>query len=366
MTTATHNYGWLMPDPGGSANTWGNTLNGTTQAIDSQMAVIGNQVQSNALVVSRGPDGGNYGIVDFMNYGGAQSRWQMGVTSETEGGGSNTGSNFILNAIDNSGAYLGTAFEVDRASQNVTFTSGTVSSQAKAGGNAIFELKNSSGANMGYLGWNSNIVVLTNTNGNGVLSISTDGSVNTNGVFNANGGIINNWALSGSNPNYYFLRNDGTSMGVAYYDIAATTLVLKNQIGGGVAEIDPAGSFRITGQAFKPGGGAWLDTSDARIKTVTGAYSSGLDQVVRLNPVTFTYKGNDGDAHALVAGKEFVGLVADEAMQVMPEMVSLGDGEIDGGKVSDLKTLDPTALIYALVNAVKELKAEIEALKAGR
>ena len=34
MTTATHNYGWLMPDPGGSANTWGNTLNGTTQAID--------------------------------------------------------------------------------------------------------------------------------------------------------------------------------------------------------------------------------------------------------------------------------------------------------------------------------------------
>ena len=37
MTTATHNYGWLMPDPGGSANTWGNALNGATQAIDSQL-----------------------------------------------------------------------------------------------------------------------------------------------------------------------------------------------------------------------------------------------------------------------------------------------------------------------------------------
>ena len=42
MTTATHNYGWLMPDPGGSANTWGNTLNGTTQAIDAALWSITN------------------------------------------------------------------------------------------------------------------------------------------------------------------------------------------------------------------------------------------------------------------------------------------------------------------------------------
>ena len=37
MTTTTANYGWQMPDPGGSANTWGNTLNATTQAIDAQV-----------------------------------------------------------------------------------------------------------------------------------------------------------------------------------------------------------------------------------------------------------------------------------------------------------------------------------------
>lgn len=35
--TTTANYGWQMPDPGGSANTWGNTLNATTQAIDAQV-----------------------------------------------------------------------------------------------------------------------------------------------------------------------------------------------------------------------------------------------------------------------------------------------------------------------------------------
>jgi hypothetical protein len=35
--TTTVNFGWTMPDPGGSANTWGNTLNKTTQAIDAQV-----------------------------------------------------------------------------------------------------------------------------------------------------------------------------------------------------------------------------------------------------------------------------------------------------------------------------------------
>lgn len=35
--TTTANFGWQMPDPGGSSNTWGSTLNATTQAIDAQV-----------------------------------------------------------------------------------------------------------------------------------------------------------------------------------------------------------------------------------------------------------------------------------------------------------------------------------------
>ena len=155
-------------------------------------------------------------------------------------------------------------------------------------------------------------------------------------------------------------------MGVMYYDMTANIIAMQNQIGGGQARIDGVANFQINGNALKPGGGAWLATSDARIKTVTGSYSAGLDEVAKLNPVRFVYKGNDGDAHALVKGKGFIGLVADEAMRAMPEMVTLSEGEIDGRKVSDLKMLDPTAIIYALVNAVKELKAEIEELKASR
>ena len=38
--TTTANYGWTMPDPGASANTWGATLNATTQKVDAAMAAI--------------------------------------------------------------------------------------------------------------------------------------------------------------------------------------------------------------------------------------------------------------------------------------------------------------------------------------
>ena len=44
--TTTVNFNWTMPDPGGSANTWGATLNATTQAIDAQ--VFANQQAANA------------------------------------------------------------------------------------------------------------------------------------------------------------------------------------------------------------------------------------------------------------------------------------------------------------------------------
>jgi len=37
--TLTPNYGWTKPDPGASANTWGSTLNATTDKVDAQVKV---------------------------------------------------------------------------------------------------------------------------------------------------------------------------------------------------------------------------------------------------------------------------------------------------------------------------------------
>ena len=122
--------------------------------------------------------------------------------------------------------------------------------------------------------------------------------------------------------------------------------------------------------AYKPGGGMWLSSSDARIKTVLGEYDGGLAEVCALQPVRYQYKGNDKpepgskfSQHQFVRGQEFVGLVAQDVERVMPELVKQGQGLIDEKRVTDLRSIDPTPLLFALVNAVRELSQRLEELE---
>ena len=134
----------------------------------------------------------------------------------------------------------------------------------------------------------------------------------------------------------------------------------------------------IASTAYKVGGGPWNDSSDARIKTVTGNYASGLDAIRQLQPVTFTYKGNDtrvepegvvpydNSPHRHVAqdGTQFIGLVAQDCEAAMPEIVTQRSAYIDGVAVTDLRDLDTGPLLFALINAVKELAGQVAELKA--
>jgi hypothetical protein len=133
-------------------------------------------------------------------------------------------------------------------------------------------------------------------------------------------------------------------------------------------------NIQANGNGFKPGGGPWSATSDARIKTVTGDYGLGLDEVLALRPVSYVYKGNDTatedgpspHAQAAADGRTFVGLIAQEVEPIFPDMVMKGEGWIDGAPVDDLRSLDTGELIFALVNAVKTLTARVSELEAAR
>jgi hypothetical protein len=123
--------------------------------------------------------------------------------------------------------------------------------------------------------------------------------------------------------------------------------------------VDQGGNLSITGQGSKPGGGSWAATSDARVKITLGPYTRGLADVLRLRPTRYRYR-------ATLPGNTHVGLIAQEVEDQWPELVTRTAGEIDGRRVADLRVLDPSDLIYALVNAVAELAAEMAALKAAR
>lgn len=112
--------------------------------------------------------------------------------------------------------------------------------------------------------------------------------------------------------------------------------------------------------AFKTTAGPWSGISDARVKKNVEDYDRGLDAVCSLRPVTYQMNGlertdDDGATH--------IGLLAQEAREVMPEMFFERPGEL-GGDPEPVYYMDVGPLTYALVNSVRTLAARVEALEA--
>jgi hypothetical protein len=104
----------------------------------------------------------------------------------------------------------------------------------------------------------------------------------------------------------------------------------------------------VNGTAAKPGGGSWSNFSDERLKILAGDYQRGLTEVTKLTPARYSYK--EGNALELPVGQEHIGIVAQEVQDLIPEAVEENtDGYL-------MVNNDP--IIWALVNAVKELKAQ--------
>jgi hypothetical protein len=133
--------------------------------------------------------------------------------------------------------------------------------------------------------------------------------------------------------------------------------------GGGCFNI--AGSsllfdFVSDGQAYKPGGGSWAAISDARLKEDIHPYTRGLAELRALRPVRYKYKKE----YWAASDRHFTGLIAQEVQDVVPEMVHPYKFRAIGDKLLDVLAVDPSDLTYMLINAVKELDAENQQLKA--
>jgi hypothetical protein len=121
--------------------------------------------------------------------------------------------------------------------------------------------------------------------------------------------------------------------------------------------------FAAAGDAAKPGGGSWSSSSDARVKTVLGDYQRGLSDLLKLHVVDFEYNGK---AETPTDGRRYTGLIAQEAQEVMPELIQRRRAKLnpEDEDYTDILMVDNSSLVYALVNAVRELKSELDAVKA--
>ena len=148
--------------------------------------------------------------------------------------------------------------------------------------------------------------------------------------------------------------------GNSLFDVTKDGLRVSSPNGGAYALLARQGTtdnvrIQFDGNCMKPGGGAWNAISDQRAKENIADYNAGLAELLQLEPRTYKYIGSEG---------EYVGLIAQECEKVLPEMVMTGKGNLpDGTEVDDYRTLNQTPLTFALINAVKELSAQIKTLE---
>jgi hypothetical protein len=118
-----------------------------------------------------------------------------------------------------------------------------------------------------------------------------------------------------------------------------------------------------TDSASKPDTDTWTIASDSRIKTVLHPYVKGLSAIKQLNPVVYRLNGKFGLKDD---GKDHVSVIAQEILSSWPEMVgtyTYKEKSENGEEVeTQLYNINASDLMWALVNAFKELSLEIEDL----
>lgn len=150
-----------------------------------------------------------------------------------------------------------------------------------------------------------------------------------------------------------FQGDDGSEYGRVWSSVG--NILFSGGALGNQMTYTESGNLYIAAGAYKPGGGSWAATSDERLKDITGDYTAGLAAIAALKPVRFTYKKDNPRNEP--SDREFIGLIAQDAMKVMPELVSLrDDGYYD---------VDSSALNFALINAVKHLNTAVQDLNTA-
>lgn len=259
-----------------------------------------------------------------------------------------------------SGIGVGLRSESTNAANSFAAIQGNTNS-ASATNSAI--LGNNSGAGYGVAGqipstatgasavYGSN---LRTTGGSGVSGIGFNGIVGTSQ--NAQGyGVYgyNNSAATGTAP----------SLGIGTYGYGF------NGIYGQTSNVTTgwAGYFTadvgVDGAGYALGG--WINASDRRLKSNIIPIAGALNKLILLQGThyTITTKSKNSAGEVLSSQREQYGVIAQDLEPIFPEMVKDKALFINAGDETLYKTVDYIQLVPVMIEAIKELNAEVEKLK---
>jgi hypothetical protein len=167
--------------------------------------------------------------------------------------------------------------------------------------------------------------------------------------------ILGNFKLTGDMVNTGNITQILGTNGASFFNGSFQTVLRLDatnaRVGIGVAA--PNHQLELSqDDAVKPNGGSWSAPSDRRLKTNIKKYTDGLEQVLKINTVTYNYN----ELTEYDTEKEHVGIIAQEMKEIAPYTVRMLNPD-----KNDYLAFEGTALTYMLINAVQEQQSIIDA-----
>ena len=149
-----------------------------------------------------------------------------------------------------------------------------------------------------------------------------------------------------------------------FYSVAYAGFPMVITTGGnvGIGTTGPSYQLQLsTDSAAKPTSALWTIASDERIKENINPYNKGLEDLLKINPITYDYNGLGGFAK----GKGGVGIIAQEIIDILPDSVSSIKAKLyeTDSEETDILNFNGHELTYVLINAIKEQQIQIQNLQ---
>ena len=344
---------------------------------------------------------GSFGGISYNNSG----QYMQFETNSSEWARLNSNGNFLIGTTSDNGSKLQVS---GAATFSSSVTSGALFTNAAngTGGQEALRINNDNGyigffntansTRSGYLQGNTTDVTLATspstplifaTANTEKMRITSSGNVGIGTTYsgrilniggNANPDmVLKSTVASGGAGScaFYFGNSTNDSAGIINYDHASNYMNIFTN--GAERMRITSGGYVLVGYTSNPSAAGLFQTtsayvgilgtglvyslsgvltstnpSDLRLKDNVEDLGYGLKEILQLRPVKYNWKNDNANQ-----GKQF-GFIAQEVQEVMPELVTTFDTE-DGERLG----LEKEGIYAALVQAIKELKAEIDELK---